>query len=284
MKTPKRPVLSDWTIIRTNLVGQVRPIRYHFTGIVQGHPHLPDNAQIVTTEVQEIGKDGRWGRTRSRIYSLRHHLSRSEFTPELAFEVRVILRSELSRRYDIEGISIEVEWISIADSRALISAEGSDLRTCNTPSDIKSKVNQEPVALETDQEVEAILNVARKKGEILCKTIIDEAGGLLTTREAAKAAGLSSQALRRRMNKSLLAVENAGSIGWPRFQFESPEIMKGIGEVMKRLDIESPWMKLNFFLMHLDELGGVRPIDAIKARNIRAAEIAASHFGTHGAS
>jgi hypothetical protein len=61
-------------------------------------------------------------------------------------------------------------------------------------------------------------------------------------------------------------------------------MMSAIGKVMARIGVRSPLMQINFFLMHLDELGGVRPIDAIREGNVEAVEIAASHYGVHGGS
>jgi len=128
-----------------------------------------------------------------------------------------------------------------------------------------------------------ILEEAKAKGKERMSGIIREAGGLLTTDEAATAAGLLPQELLARKNRSILAVPTKTGTGWPRFQFESPSTLHAVGLVLKNLDIRSPWMQLNFFLLGLEELGGIRPIDAIRAGNVRNAERAASHFGRHGA-
>jgi len=276
-----KPSLSDWAIIRVTLPGNSERPRYHFTGISHGHPCLPDCVQIVTTEIQEIGKDGKYARTRSRAYSLGRMLLKEEFTPELSAEVADILRYEIRQTYAIAWIPIDIEWISIEDWRATAEEENAKVPTSSVDQ-FESKENA--AASPSEEEVEAILAAARERGEARRENMIDEAGGLLSTAEAADISGLSPRELGKRMNKSLLAVPQERGVGWPRFQFESQAMMAAIGRVMKRLDIQGPWMQLNFFLMRLDELGGVRPIDAIKAGNIRAAEIAASHFGTHGGS
>lgn len=133
------------------------------------------------------------------------------------------------------------------------------------------------------EDVDKILDAARIRGRLARKAMIEEAGGLLTTKQAALAAGITQQALLRRRNKSLLAVPANGRLGWPKFQFENRDVMRAVGEVMECFDIQSPWMKLCFFLVRFEELGGIRPIDAIKAGDIRGAKRAAAHLGVHGA-
>src|SRR5262249_53893704 len=97
------------------------------------------------------------------------------------------------------------------------------------------------------QEIDEILKAARIKGRNRIKALIDEAGGLLTTEEAVLAAGLWLQALLAQKDRSILAVPTKAGIGWPRFQFESVFTLRAIGQVLKCLDVTSPWMRLTAF-------------------------------------
>lgn len=122
------------------------------------------------------------------------------------------------------------------------------------------------------------------RGKELIARMSEESGGLLTTAAAADLVGISPGALRRRKNKSILAVPAGGNrIGWPAFQFESKEVLEGVARTLKKLGVQAPWMQVSFFLVRLDELDDRRPIDLIKAGEIEPVERAASHFGEHGA-
>jgi len=132
-----------------------------------------------------------------------------------------------------------------------------------------------------EDEIAAVIAAAKARGRVRIRQMIEEAGGLLSTAEAAVAAGMTEKQLQK---SSLLAIETEGEIGWPRFQFESQAMMDGVSRVVGCIGVDSGQMRLAFFLMRLDELGGMRPIDAIRAGNLRAIELAAYHFGRHGAS
>jgi len=129
---------------------------------------------------------------------------------------------------------------------------------------------------------EDILAAARARGRALLARRIDEAGGLITTAEAAKRADMSEAALTE--CRCLIAMSTADdTIGWPLFQFETIEVMKGVMRALRKLDISAPSMQLNFFFMRFPELGSRRPIDLIREGEIDRVEIAASHYGTQGA-
>lgn len=72
--------------------------------------------------------------------------------------------------------------------------------------------------------------------------------------------------------------------GYPAFQFENQAMVAAVAAVLAAIRVDEPWMRLNFFFLHLDELEGRRPIDAIRDGSTEAVIMAARHFGEHGAS
>lgn len=142
-----------------------------------------------------------------------------------------------------------------------------------------------PLKSHRNTNVEATLAQARARGEAMRQKLIEDAGGLLTTAQAAAAAGLTTAGLhKRKKERQALAVPvEGGDTGWPRFQFESPDMIVGVQKVLKKIGVDSPWMQVSFFLTRIDELGNKRPIDLIRAGRIEPVELAASHIGEHGA-
>lgn len=110
MRDTGNPLLSDWAIVRISPLGYIEYTAYHFTGVCEGHPLLPDGARIVTTAVQEIAEDERWGRSRSRVYGLGQKLPDDERSEELETEVTDIL-------YQVFGLDCDIEWISVEEWR-----------------------------------------------------------------------------------------------------------------------------------------------------------------------
>jgi len=129
MRKRSNPTLFDWAIIRVRLSGKPEVSAFLFTGIGFGHPRLDDFVLFATTEVQEIGEDGTWGRTRSRIYNLEQPLKKHEFTAELTEEVKEIFQQERGTAVEVEWISIE-EWRKMADSGGNPSPNGPANSVC----------------------------------------------------------------------------------------------------------------------------------------------------------
>ena len=138
-----------------------------------------------------------------------------------------------------------------------------------------------PVANDDSVIGEALVRGARLKEEL-----VEKAGGLLTSKRAAAAIGISPQALHKRLTKgSLLAVGiTGGDLGYPAFQFETEAMQAGVAAVLKAIRIDDPWARFSFFFLTLDELGEETPVHAIKSGNTEAAVLAAGHYGEHGAS
>jgi hypothetical protein len=75
-----------------------------------------------------------------------------------------------------------------------------------------------------------------------------------------------------------------GELVWPAFQFESRAMIDGVKKVLQMMEGDEPWGQLNFFFLHLQELGGRTPVQAIREGSLDSVVMAASHFGEHGAS
>jgi hypothetical protein len=128
-----------------------------------------------------------------------------------------------------------------------------------------------------------ILEDATKRGVKLKAALLRKAGGLLPAQDAARLVGISRRGLRAK--RSLIAIQMGnGDNGYPAFQFENETILAGVAAVLEAINVEDPWMRLNFFFMRFDELDGGMPIDAIRNGSIEAVVLAAEHFGDHGAS
>jgi len=138
-----------------------------------------------------------------------------------------------------------------------------------------------PIANDDSVIAAALMRGAQRKMELT-----EQAGGMLSSSRAAEILSISPQALHKRQAKGgLIAVALiGGDLGYPAFQFESDQVTAGIGEILAAIAIDDPWMRLNFILSPLDELGETSPLDAIRRGETPAAVTAAKHFGEHGAS
>jgi hypothetical protein len=81
-------VLVNWLIIKVTWGPTVSTTTNHLSGIVFGHPRLPDQHQVVTTTIQELAVDLSWARTRSRLYQLQLPLSSAGIDRPLKAEIQ----------------------------------------------------------------------------------------------------------------------------------------------------------------------------------------------------
>jgi hypothetical protein len=97
---------------------------------------------------------------------------------------------------------------------------------------------------------------------------------------------IAPQTLRKRKDRGkLLTVKlSSGDLGYPAFQFESESMLAGIAMVLTAIEVDEPWARLNFMFLKLSELGGERPVDAVRSGNSDVVAVAVKHFGKHGAS
>jgi hypothetical protein len=118
------------------------------------------------------------------------------------------------------------------------------------------------------------------------RKLIQEAGGLLSVGEVARARGLSPQAIhKQRRARKLLSVPYGGEEKFPVIQFtEEGQPVPGLPNVLHALRIEGAWGTLDFLLSPDDELDGLSPIEMLKRHPERLEEIVrlASTQGEHG--
>lgn len=130
---------------------------------------------------------------------------------------------------------------------------------------------------ESKKRLEAI-----KRGRMMMEHDLQTAGGTLSTQEAADHLGISAQAvLKQRQAGKLLAVTDAqGHFRFPAFQFTRPQVRQHLQEVLRQLDEESPFVKLNW-LMNLDARLGAAPVDLLDRGEVEPVLRAADAFGRH---
>jgi hypothetical protein len=116
--------------------------------------------------------------------------------------------------------------------------------------------------------------------------LIQEAGGLLSVGEVAKARGLSRQAIhKQRRARKLLSVPYGGEEKFPVIQFtEEGQPLPGLSTVLRALHLEGAWGTLDFLLSPDDELDGLSPIEMLKRYPEKLEEVVrlASIQGEHG--
>lgn len=131
--------------------------------------------------------------------------------------------------------------------------------------------------------IEDTIEEALQRGRRIKLELLQRSGGLLSANQTAAKLGISSQALEALT--SLIALRTDGEVaGYPAFQFESQAMLKGIAKLLAAIQVDDPWSRLNFCFLRLQELNGRTPVEAIRAGEIDAVVLAASHFGEHGAS
>jgi hypothetical protein len=60
-------------------------------------------------------------------------------------------------------------------------------------------------------------------------------------------------------------------------------VVRGLERVLAAIDDEGGWMRLAFLLSPEEQLGGQRPLDALRRGEAEALERAARLYGEHGA-
>jgi hypothetical protein len=94
--------------------------------------------------------------------------------------------------------------------------------------------------------------------------LVQRAGGMLSAEEAGHLLHIGRQAVdKRRRNKTLLAVRQAGDWFYPRAQFHEQEVIPGIPEIVRGLGASGPWVILDFILTSDSVLDGLSPREAL---------------------
>lgn len=137
-------------------------------------------------------------------------------------------------------------------------------------------------AYQPDARARAIL-----RGKAHAEADLKAAGGAFGVDDVRKILnGVTRQAIDKRVNDgALLAVPGpSGHRRFPTVQFNTDgTLVAGLKEVQKALGFSSPWAVLNFLVNANDQLGGNRPIDAMRQGEVARVVSAASSIGVQGA-
>ena len=127
-----------------------------------------------------------------------------------------------------------------------------------------------------DPFVEAIAHGAAVKRELL-----KLAGGGLTSKQAAKALGITRQAVdKRRRRRALLAVPTgSGEHLYPACQFSSDGVIPGLEDTLHAFQIRNPWTQLSALLAPTPALQGRTVLEALQAGEIKRAVSVVASFG-----
>lgn len=107
------------------------------------------------------------------------------------------------------------------------------------------------------------------RGVAVRARLAEAAGGMLSADDAAKALGISRQAVdKRRAAGKLLAVRVRGDWHYPSAQFRDGEVLPGVEEIINGMPDASAWSVLDFLLAPDDALDGRPPLAALRAGDV----------------
>lgn len=134
---------------------------------------------------------------------------------------------------------------------------------------------------------ESTLVKARLRGIHRRLELLDAEGGWMTAEDAARRLGKGRAAIdKRRARGTILALPRSGEYVYPVWQFDETTrdgLLPGFKDALSSFGVESSWMRAEFMLAHHEELDGARPIDALRAGQVRRVRELAASYGEQGA-
>lgn len=124
---------------------------------------------------------------------------------------------------------------------------------------------------------------ARARGGQMRRELLESDGGTLSAEELGRLLGITRQAVdKRRKLGRLLAVEEGSTWRYPAWQVHDGATLPHLEEVLARMAVPSPLMRVQFFVRGVDALGGRRPLDLLRRGQrvkdvLRVAELAFTH-------
>ncbi|MDQ2831784.1 MAG: hypothetical protein M3Y74_22395 [Chloroflexota bacterium] len=114
--------------------------------------------------------------------------------------------------------------------------------------------------------------------------ILGAEGGTVDVEAAARALGISRQAVDRRRRANTLLGLPVGRRGYryPLWQFAPPGVLPGLAPVLRRLAADGPWFSAAWLLGPNSRLG-TRPLDILRNGDSDAVMQAARAYGEEGA-
>ncbi len=151
---------------------------------------------------------------------------------------------------------------------------------------LEQKLESEEVQVALDT---FLTNIAMKREdgkESSWKDFWDKIHPLLDTDQVSEMLHITRQAVIKKIhNNQIIALKRGNKYVYPRFQF-TPEgtIVRGLDKILKILDeknLSTPF-KIEFLISENLRLGGKKPIDLLRAGEIKKVERAAKSFGEMG--
>jgi hypothetical protein len=124
---------------------------------------------------------------------------------------------------------------------------------------------------------------AKLRGILAKQQLLEAEGGCFSSDDAAKALGISREAVnKRRQSGKLIGLPAGRSYRYPVWQFQEGKTLAGLETVLKTLKVQDPWMQTAWVLNSNLRLGQ-RPLDALRSGEIEPVEQVAFLYGEQGA-
>jgi hypothetical protein len=126
---------------------------------------------------------------------------------------------------------------------------------------------------------------AMARGVTVKQDLLLKAGGALTSTQVAQALGITRQGVdKRRVRGTLLAIPSgSGDYLYPACQFTETGVIDHLDDVLKAMQVESPWTRLSFLLSPAPALGGRTVLEALTGGDVAKSLSLAAAFGEQGA-
>lgn len=129
---------------------------------------------------------------------------------------------------------------------------------------VASELAGSPAVAEIDPTAALLAEGAKVKQELL-----ERAGGAVGVTDAARILGITRQAVdKRRRAHRLIAVSHGHDYAYPAAQFFEDGLVPGLDKALEAMPILDPWMRLEWLVTADDELGGMSPLEALKAGRV----------------
>ena len=125
---------------------------------------------------------------------------------------------------------------------------------------------------------------AKLRGQIRRKELLETEGGVIGPQELGGLLGITRQSVdKRRKAGTLLALEIGTRFVYPVWQVEGNKTLDHLEQVLAALKDHDAWRKLSFFVHGNIRLGGLSPLQALRAGEYEDVLRAARTLGEHGA-
>lgn len=140
---------------------------------------------------------------------------------------------------------------------------------------VASEPATSPAVAELNPLADLLAEGAKVKQELLA-----EAGGAVGINDVAGILGITRQAVnKKRRAHRLIAVSHGHEHVYPAAQFLDGMLVPGLARALDVMPVRDPWMRLEWLLTADEELGGMSPLDALKAGRVEEVIANARGYG-----